>query len=451
MSGALSPNTQAVLLLTAPLLTEKSRPAAVKPLTLGEYNRLAAYLHQILQCQPADLLGSDSEARLAALPPSLALEPDRLRQLLARGLLLSQVVTEWQSRSIWVVSRADPLYPKRLKQRLNDKAPPLLYGCGSPDLLSGGGWAIVGSRDADDSRLHTTRELAAQMIAAGQRIISGGARGIDSAAMRGALAAGGEVVAVLAERLDQFALQREWREPLQRQQLLLLIATDPRTGFHKGLAMARNKLIYAFADRSVVMQSGVTGGTWEGAKEQLKDPEGRRRLYLWGAEPLSAGLAALQQQGAALFEPNLITQPQPATLAAGSAPSDLLAPPAPISALPEPPLPLLDPSEPAPPSSTVEPAAEPATPIPEPPPATTAAERLFAAAERELIHLLAQPQSEAELAATLQIHPTQLKLWLKRLLETDRITQTARRPLTYQAKTATLLGQLERHSEPPAL
>ena len=54
---------------------------------------------------------------------------------------MSQAVERWSVRSIWGISRADPAYPKRLKTRLKEDVPPLLYGCGDLTLLEKGGLA----------------------------------------------------------------------------------------------------------------------------------------------------------------------------------------------------------------------------------------------------------------------------------------------------------------------
>ena len=57
MNSALSPNTQAILLLTAPLITGKGKDSA-ELLTLGEYKRLARHLRE-MQRQPADFLSPE--------------------------------------------------------------------------------------------------------------------------------------------------------------------------------------------------------------------------------------------------------------------------------------------------------------------------------------------------------------------------------------------------------
>ena len=51
------------------------------------------------------------------------MEKERLQRLLSRGFLLSQALEQWQSRAIWVISRADAHYPRRLKTRLREDAP----------------------------------------------------------------------------------------------------------------------------------------------------------------------------------------------------------------------------------------------------------------------------------------------------------------------------------------
>src|SRR6266511_4395384 len=141
MIEPLTPNTQAILLLTAPLIAghgESSR----EMLTLSEYNRLTRILRE-KQKQPADLIGPDAQdlIELCAQPFGRT----RFDALLGRGFLLGQAVEQWNARAIWVISRADSRYPKRLKARLKEDAPPLLYGCGEIGLLEQGGLAVVGS------------------------------------------------------------------------------------------------------------------------------------------------------------------------------------------------------------------------------------------------------------------------------------------------------------------
>ena len=267
MIEPLTPNTQAILLLTAPLIAghgETSRDL----LSLGEYNRLALILRQE-QKQPSDLLAPNAHEliEVCAQPFGRA----RLDALLGRGFLLSQAVEHWNARAIWVISRADAKYPRRLKAKLKENAPSLLYGCGDIALLDKGGLAVVGSRHVDDELAVFSENIGRLSAEAQRSIVSGGAKGIDRAAMHGALMAGGDVAGVMADSLERAALARDNREPFMEGRLVLISPYDPAVGFNVGHAMQRNKLIYALADAALVVTSDFEkGGTWAGAMEQLK-------------------------------------------------------------------------------------------------------------------------------------------------------------------------------------
>jgi DNA processing protein len=267
MSAALSPNAQAILLLTAPLGTGRGEPAA-DLLAHGEYKRLARALRE-KQRQPADLLTLEAGALLGELQPLF--DGSRLERLLGRGFLLSQAIERWRTHAIWVVSRADAEYPRRWKARLREDAPPVLYGCGEAALLETGGLAVVGSRHVDDALLRYTEGVGRLAAQARRTVVSGGARGIDQAAMRGALDAGGRSVGVLSDSLERAALRREHRDLLLDGRLVLVSTYDPAAGFNVGHAMQRNKLIYALADAALVISADhEKGGTWTGAVEQLE-------------------------------------------------------------------------------------------------------------------------------------------------------------------------------------
>ena len=186
MNNHISENTKAILLLTAPLLVGRGK-SDVNPLTLTEYNKLARYLADAGN-EPADLLTRGWEDSLAEWQSGF--ETKRIASLLERGFLLAQAVNDWQERAIWVVSRADAEYPQRLKERLGANAPTVLYGCGNLELLDDGGLAVVGSRNTSEELLEYTERIGRLAARAGCAIISGGAKGVDQAAMHGALVSG---------------------------------------------------------------------------------------------------------------------------------------------------------------------------------------------------------------------------------------------------------------------
>lgn len=197
------------------------------------------------------------------------------------------------------MSRADATYPRRLKTRLNGAAPPVLYGCGEKALLEQGGLAVVGSRDVDADLIAYSEKVGQLASQAKTAVVSGGARGVDQAAMQGALQSQGKAVGMLADSLEQAALHRAHRDALLEKRLTLVSPYDPSAGFNVGHAMQRNKLIYALADVALVVSSDVNkGGTWTGAMEQLEKLR-FVRVYVRSTGTLGQGIAALQKHGAA--------------------------------------------------------------------------------------------------------------------------------------------------------
>ena len=305
MIMTVSENTKAILLLTAPLLLGAKSSTQYNLLKPKEYGQLASYLVRIKK-QPADLLTDQAEG---ILDNYSVLDKSRIIQLLSRGFLLSQAIENWQSRGIWVISRADEAYPSRLKSRLKEKSPAILYGCGDVNLLNYGGLAVVGSRNIDNELITYTQKIVRLSAEAQKMIISGGAKGVDSVAMYGTLEANGWACGVLADGLEKAVLNPDNRLYLQNSKLVLISAFDPQARFYIANAMQRNKYIYALADAALVVNSDLNkGGTWAGAIEQLdKDPQ--IPIYIRSTGSQSDGLNALKNKGAILWRnPNEIQE-----------------------------------------------------------------------------------------------------------------------------------------------
>lgn len=458
MTPVLSPNTQAILLLTAPLIAGRGK-ASSDLLSPGEYKRLARHLREIRR-QPADLLSTDAAEILRACQP--VIDESRLQKLLGRGFLLSQVIERWQARAIWVVSRADAEYPRRLKTRLREDAPAVLYGCGDMALLETGGLAVVGSRHVDDALIDYTMAVGRLAARAGRTLVSGGAKGIDQAAMRGALEAGGKVCGVLADSLEKTTMNREHRNLLLDGQLVLISPYDPSAGFNVGNAMQRNKLIYALADTSLVVSSDLNkGGTWAGAVEQL-DKLKFVPVFIRSTGESSAGLDGLRKKGAlpwpnpqdvdsfeevfsmampmaspqvglALFSKEAPTAPAlrdtslvPQAASESSAPVDVVS-----DAQPP-----VEASEKLPPVTpevvvSIDEAMESTQPE------STPAELLFATVRAAIEQLLSRPMKDAEVAAALEVSNAQAKVWLQRLVD-EGVLEKQKKPTGYILKQSSL-------------
>lgn len=294
MNRALTPETQALLLLTAPLIVGRDSDPAD---TLGgrEMRRLLPHLAD-LGAQIGDLVSEEGDGLAGLCEP--VIDTERLRALLGRGFQLAQALEYWQARAIWVIGVGDDAYPSRLRDRLGESAPPVLYGCGNTELLESGGLAVVGSRMVGEELMEKTRDIGRLAASAGCTVVSGGARGVDQASMQGAILEGGSTVGMLADSLAKAAIARENLEALEDGHLALVTPYDPQVGFQVGNAMGRNKLIYALADVGLVVQSDLnTGGTWSGAVEQLTRYHFVPVYAVVGGEP-SPGIQALVDKGA---------------------------------------------------------------------------------------------------------------------------------------------------------
>jgi len=427
----ISTNTQAILLLTAPLILGKGSQS-FDLLTTKEYNLLARYLWKIGK-QPSDLLYSDAKDLIEKC--SNLINPERLNSLLNRGFLLSQVIELWQSRSPWVISRADKTYPGLIKHKLKDQSPPILYGFGNLDLLNTGGLAVIGSRKIDDSIYNYSNNIGKLAAKFGTKVISGGAKGVDQAAMYGALHEGGYVCEVMAENLERAVLDAGRRNYLMSGNLILVSAYDPKASFNIGHAMQRNKLIYALSDASLVVASDFNkGGTWAGAAEQLDklkfvpvyvrlddESKGLKELYNKGAIPWPnpqdinsfrqifdvTNLPSNTNLNLSLFdEEDIVKEFKVSNIAQQS---------------------LTKPMDES--TKTNTPAATNTIEIEVPKPA----DELFEFAANIILSLLTTPLKDSEIAQVLNISLAQTKLWLSRLVEEKRIEKKSK-PVTYVIK-----------------
>jgi len=191
-------------------------------------------------------------------------------------------------------------YPRRLREGVPDP-PPVLYVRGS--LVTGDerAVAIVGARQATPYGLEVARRLAHDLAALGCTIISGLALGIDAAAHRGAIEAGGRTIAVLGNGIDQVyppshhALARE----VERHGALLSefpLGTGPQRHHFP----IRNRLISGLSLMVVIVEAAEASGSLITAR--MAQEQGRDVGAVPGpvTSPLSAGTHRLILDGARL-------------------------------------------------------------------------------------------------------------------------------------------------------
>lgn len=161
--------------------------------------------------------------------------------------------------------------------------------------------AIVGARAATPRGLAFARALAADLATAGLTIVSGLARGIDTAAHAGALDADGRTVAVLGSAVDR--IYPEENAALARaiaRKGAVVSEFPPGTRPWKGNFPRRNRTIAGWARAVVVVEAGERSGALITARAALE--EGRDVMAVPGHPTVAsaAGTNALLRDGAAL-------------------------------------------------------------------------------------------------------------------------------------------------------
>lgn len=204
-----------------------------------------------------------------------------------------------QKLGLAIICPDDREYPEWLRHIPNQ--PVILYIKGDPAALAEPGISIVGSRAASSYGLRMAETLAGQLAAHGITVISGLAQGIDSAAHRGALKAGGRTVGVLGCGLDLVY-------PPENRALFDIIPTQGALVSEYPLGTkpdgfrfpARNRIISGLSRGVVVVEATLKSGSLITANLALE--QGREVFAVPGrADSLkSAGCHHLLQQGAKL-------------------------------------------------------------------------------------------------------------------------------------------------------
>jgi DNA processing protein len=173
-----------------------------------------------------------------------------------------------------------------------ESIPPLaLWVRGTGDLGPTGvrSAAVVGARAATGYGEHVTAELSYGLARRGVTIVSGGAYGIDAAAHRGALAAGGETILVSAAGLDR--PYPAGHTALYEQVAgsgLLISESPPGSAPHRGRFLTRNRLIAALSTTTIVVEAATRSGALNTARHATA--LGRPLLVVPG--PITSAMSA---------------------------------------------------------------------------------------------------------------------------------------------------------------
>lgn len=286
-------HTKAVLLFTSYL--SKENKGGLQPLNTVEWNALGAWM-VMKNLKPEDFL---SRPDLLNDWSSATIPCSRLISLLERKSSLAIALEKWVKAGIWVLSRGEEAYPQKIREKLKNAAPPVLFGLGDQQLLNKEAVGVVGSRDASEAECFSAAALGAGIAAQSYSLVSGGAAGIDEAGVAGALEVMGNAVVIVPDSLLKRSLEARYRRAILAGRLVLFSPFNPEAAFSQGNAMFRNRLIYTFASLVIVVKSGLKGGTWTGASEDLS--RGWCPLFIATLTGPQPGNVALLKAGATLL------------------------------------------------------------------------------------------------------------------------------------------------------
>lgn len=208
----------------------------------------------------------------------------------------------WRDSGGRIVAWGTPDYPPLLAAIADP--PPVLFVHGDPAVLALPQLAMVGSRNPTTIGAETAADFAGVLAAAGLVITSGLALGIDAAAHQGALAAGGQSVAVLGTGPDRVypARHRELAHAIVANGGALMSEYSPGTPPLPGNFPRRNRLISGLSLGALVVEAALHSGSLITAKSASE--QGREVFAIPGSihNPLARGCHRLIRDGAKLVE-----------------------------------------------------------------------------------------------------------------------------------------------------
>jgi len=243
---------------------------------------------------PADDLAAPSlrltEAQIAAITGDV---PRRLQRIDAE-------LTSLADDGIAVLCSFEAAYPASLRDAQNP--PPVICIAGAVTEDDACALAIVGTREPTPEGRLAARDIARACAARGITIVSGLARGIDTAAHRGVLDGGGRTIAVLGSGIRHVHPKRNRRLAARiAEQGAVISEVAPEDNPSGARLMARNRLTSALARGVLAVETTLRGGTLQTARDASRQgrivfacdwhadrpqAEGTRALIAEGAEPV---------------------------------------------------------------------------------------------------------------------------------------------------------------------
>lgn len=218
-----------------------------------------------------DLLDFLKRAKIKKLP-SLS-----LKELKDANVAANRIIEYSEKHNISMLSYYDDIFPENLRNAINENGkedpPLLLWYRGDLSILKLPGLAVIGTREATPEGIIGGTYISSEFAKRGFNIISGLAIGCDTCGHIGALNVGGKTTAFLANGLDHESIYPTENQSLAEKIVdnggLLLSEYSVSENVNRYQLVARDRLQAGLALATLVIQTGIKGGTMHAANTTL--------------------------------------------------------------------------------------------------------------------------------------------------------------------------------------
>ena len=241
------------------LLTSSLGDTDRKPLSVSQFRTLILRSKKLPQLRNATTVTMEDMAAMG-YDTKMA---QRVVNLFGQRELLAEYIRYARRHGCYPIPMTHPDYPATVIGSLGFQSPGVFWAKGDASLLHKRAVALVGSRELNFQNREFARQVGIMAAQKGYVLISGNAKGADSAAQEACLDHGGEVISIVADALT---------EQVARKGVLYLSEDSCDLHFTPGRALSRNRFIHCMAEATFVAQSNFRkGGTWDGTIKNLRN------------------------------------------------------------------------------------------------------------------------------------------------------------------------------------
>ena len=254
MKISLNLDSIALLLFCSDIVSDSS-----KPLTQDEWYEVEKRLRSSTLKEPSRLFGMSKDA----LVQILQIDEFIAYKMIARASIydkLMYALHNLQNEGINITTKYEVNYPSSLTQSLKKRAPLFLYYIGDLSILKNM-ISIVGPQQMDRKLQSFTKNLVRKLYDEEKVLVSSGAKGIETYALKMHLKLGGKAVCIVSDHL--LDKKQSYNKQIKDKQMVLISAVDPYAFFNVTNALDRNIYVCGLSDYQFVTASHInSGGIW---------------------------------------------------------------------------------------------------------------------------------------------------------------------------------------------